>query len=97
MGYRAYHKETTRYLAFHPKVRTDKEWFETAGAAKAAITREAKRGAINAEDFAVLSSEEFYKIEKTTTVKNLMSGKDVVQSVNTPRACDPSTELYWSC
>ena len=94
--YRAFNKETTRYLALHPKVKTSVECFASAGAAKAAITREAKRGAINAEDFAVLSSDEFCKIEKTTTVKNLMSGKDVVQSVNTPRSCDPSSELYWS-
>ena len=36
------------------------------------------------------------KIEKTTTVKNLMSGKDVVQSVNTPHCCDVSSETYWA-
>jgi len=96
MGYRAYHKDTTRYLAYHPGVKTNVEYFATAAAAKAAITREHKRGAICASNFDVASVEDFAKIEKTTTVKNLMSGKDVVQSVNTPRACDPSSELYWS-
>lgn len=96
MGYRAYHKETTRYLALHRGVKTNLEWFASAAAAKSAITREAKRGAIKAEDFAVASVEDFAKIEKTVTVQNLMSGKDVVQSINTPRACDPSSELYWS-
>ena len=30
------------------------------------------------------------------TVKNLMSGKDVQIAHDTPRSCDPSTELYWS-
>lgn len=97
MGYRAYHKETTRYLANHPKVKTNKELFETAAAARAAITREANRGAINKDDFAVVDSFVFHtEIEKTVTVQNLMSGKDVVQAVNTPRSCDPSSELYWS-
>ena len=30
------------------------------------------------------------------TVKNLMSGKDIQIPHDTPRACDPSSELYWS-
>lgn len=35
-------------------------------------------------------------IEKKETVKSLMSGKLVVQGVNTPLCCDPSSETYWS-
>jgi hypothetical protein len=30
------------------------------------------------------------------TVKNLMSGKDIQIAHDTPRSCDPSSELYWS-
>jgi hypothetical protein len=30
------------------------------------------------------------------TVKNLMSGKDIQIPHDTPRSCDPSSELYWS-
>jgi hypothetical protein len=30
------------------------------------------------------------------TVKSLMTGADVVIETETPRACDPSSELYWS-
>ena len=30
------------------------------------------------------------------TVKNLMSGIDVQIAHDTPRSCDPSSELYWS-
>ena len=30
------------------------------------------------------------------TVRNLMSGKEIQIPVDTPRSCDPSTELYWS-
>ena len=29
-------------------------------------------------------------------VKNLMTGKDVEIAEDTPRSCDPSSELYWS-
>lgn len=29
-------------------------------------------------------------------VRNLMSGAEIEIPVNTPRCCDPSTELYWS-
>lgn len=35
-------------------------------------------------------------IEKKRRVRNLMTGQEVEIDVNTPRACDPSTELYWS-
>jgi len=96
MGYRAYNVATTRYLCNHPGVKTNKEWFASAAAAKSAITREHNRGAIHAASFAVASCDDFTKLEKTETVKNLMSGKDVVQSVNTPLCCDPSSETYWS-
>jgi hypothetical protein len=30
------------------------------------------------------------------TVKNLMTGEEIVIPADTPRCCDPSTELYWS-
>lgn len=30
------------------------------------------------------------------TVKNLMTGKEIEIPHDTPRSCDPSTELYWS-
>jgi hypothetical protein len=30
------------------------------------------------------------------TVKNLMTGVDVQIAHDTPRSCDPSSELYWS-
>ena len=30
------------------------------------------------------------------TVKNLMTGKDIQIAHDTPRSCDPSSELYWT-
>lgn len=35
-------------------------------------------------------------VRKTKMVKNLITGADVEIDVNTPRCCDPSTDLYWS-
>lgn len=34
--------------------------------------------------------------EEMKTVKNYMTGEKVVIPANTPRCCDPSSELYWS-
>jgi len=97
MSYIVYHKHSTKYLCRHPKVRTDKESFASHGAAQAAITREAKRGVINPVEFLIADAETFRKsIEKTETVINMMSGKPVQQSVNTPLCCDVSSETYWS-
>lgn len=96
MGYIAYNIKTTIYLATHRGVKTDKNAFSSIGAARAATTREAKRGTIIASDFDVAESNAFRGIEKHVIVKNLMSGKDVTQSVNTPHSCDVSSEQYWS-
>lgn len=43
------------------------------------------------------SAEAFYLGWYTKkTVKSLMTGKEVQIPVNTPLACDPSSETYWS-
>ena len=97
MSFVVYHKDTTRYLTNHPKVVTDKTSFATPAAAWAALTREVNRGAVKAEDFLIADKFVFHEtIEKTITVKNLMTKADVVQSVNTPLILDPSSETYWS-
>ena len=38
----------------------------------------------------------FEWLPQMKTVRNLMSGKDIQIPHDTPRACDPSSELYWS-
>jgi hypothetical protein len=96
MRYVVYHKDTTRYLCKHPKVRTDHTSFDGERAAKAALTREVNSGAVKREDFLIASSEDFVAIEKTETKGNLLSGTPFTQSVNTPLCCDPSSETYWS-
>lgn len=97
MSYVAYHKDTTVFLTNHPKVRTDKTSFATESAAKAAITREANRGAVNADDFLVADKMEFYNsIEKDKEVVNRVSGVTVKIKANTPWCCNPASEQYHS-
>ena len=93
--YTVYNKETTRILAAGP---FKPQHWQSEGAAKAHLTRMAKADPeLNKDDYAIAPTREFFdSIEKKETVKNLLSGKDVVQSVNTPACCDPSCETYWS-
>ena len=85
--------------------------FKTAPAAKAWITREHKRhlagsmahrfhGICNDGplfQFGYAEAQHFHQhIEKSRVVRNLMSGAPVTITANTPRSCDPSSELYWT-
>lgn len=51
---------------------------------------------------AYLGDRDDYEIEvaepesNLKTVRNLLSGAEVVIPVDTPRCCDPSSELYWT-
>ncbi len=80
---------------------------KTHGAAKAWVTRKQKEFLKNNGlyvsndgplfDWALADSAYFHMfIEKRVTKRNLMTGQEFTQSVNTPRSCDPSSELYWS-
>jgi hypothetical protein len=96
MLYVAFHKESTKILRVIRQGCWNGAVYLQKGACTAAINREAADGKIKAEDYAVLPYDEFSKIEKTEVVTNMMSGKPVVQSVNTPNCCDVSSETYWS-
>lgn len=92
-----YNKETT---LFHRVLRNG-YWqdavYETEQAAKAGMTREAKKGKLNVEQMAIAEKSYFHdNIEKFETKRNLVSGKEFTQRVNTPLCCDPSSETYWS-
>ena len=95
--YVIYHKATTRFLRILKNRHWEDAKFATEGAAKAALTRLEKKGAVERSSVAIAEAGVFHAtIEKTETVINLMSGKPVVQPVNTPLVCDPSSETYWS-
>lgn len=80
--------------------------YKTMAAAKAAITRSSKQHNLAMQQdhkqdpqfcWAIASSEYYYKnIEKTVTRKNMMTGKEYAESVNTPNYMSPSSEAYWS-
>lgn len=92
--YVIYDKQTTRII----KERSySKEYYATETAAKAAVTRFDKKGICKKDNVDIATANDFHtKIEKTEVVINLMSGKEVRQSVNTPHCCDVSSETYWS-
>ena len=94
MSYLIYNKQTT--VTIKDKYHISTQRFATEGAARGAVTRLVNKGKIKREDYAIASVEDFRKIEKQETRRNLMSGKEFTQSVNTPRCCDPSSETYWS-
>ena len=85
--------------------------YKTRAAAQAQITRMHKKytrtnlyvPGSNAHEadplflFGMADSQYFHMfIERRVTKRNLMTGQDFEQPVNTPLSCDPSSELYWS-
>lgn len=95
MAYLIYDKVSTKIVS----IMRDGYWqdarYQTEATAKAGLTRLKKAGKY-LPDMVIDTAENFRKIEKYETVTNLMTGLPVRQLVNTPRCCDPSTELYWS-
>ena len=103
--YLIYDKETSRILS-----KESKHWqqaaYKTMSAASAALTRMQKKYALrNAADAArgplytaaIAEADYYYKnVEKFVTKKNMMSGKEYTESVNTPSYMSPSSESYWS-
>ncbi len=98
MSYVIYNIETTRLHRVKGNgVGCFRDEWLTEGAAKAALTRGVNAGKLVREEWAIAHIADFRNsIEKTRKVKNLMSGKEVEISVNTPSCCDPSSERYWS-
>jgi hypothetical protein len=80
------------------------EQFYGIGAAKAAITREAKKslllvGADNHPSTVLAVAERgdyFARIEQQVERVNAVTGAKFMESVNTPYFCSPSSETYWS-
>ena len=88
------------------QVRPDhRKSYKTQSAAQAALTRMSKRYRADLLDsvndpqyrFGVAEAEYFHSsIEKTRTVKNMMNGAPLVETVNTPGYMSPRSEAYWS-
>ena len=88
------------------EVRPDhRQSYKTMAAAKAALTRMSKRYRADLLEtvndpvfrYAIAEADYFHKsIEKSRTTSNMMSGKPIVEPVNTPNYMSPSSEAYWS-
>jgi hypothetical protein len=96
MRYVIFNKSTTQIVRIMRNGLWQNAEYQTEAAARAGFTRLRKQGKVNLKNFDILPYDEFWKIEKTETRVNLMTGKSFTQRVNTPRSCDPSSELYWS-
>jgi hypothetical protein len=75
--------------------------YKTEAAAKAQFTKLTKtknaKKRLDPTEWEVMSFEYFRDNEPFVTVKNMMSGKDVVlRQSDVGGCCDPSTETYWS-
>lgn len=91
MSFVVYHTDSTILLE-----RTNKT-YATKGAAKAALTRYSKQISINVEEYSITDAVNFYtNVEKKVTRKNLMSGLEYQEPVNTPNYMSPACESYWS-
>ena len=107
MSYVIYEVESTRFLRILRNGYWQDASYKTEGAAKAALKRhlskqaqnEGKVGATMPVEFAISERGVFHAtIEKTRKVRNLLNpqGGEIEIPMNTPRECDPSSELYHS-
>ena len=88
------------------EVRPDhRQSYKTMPAAKAALTRMSKRYRADLLEtvndpvfrYGIAEADYFHKsIEKSRKTSNMMSGKPIVEPVNTPNYMSPSSEAYWS-
>jgi hypothetical protein len=91
-----YEIETTRFLRIVRNGYWQNAKASSEGRARLMLKREAAKRDLDVKAYAIAEASEHAKIEKQETKKNLISGAEFTQSVNTPTCCDPSSETYWS-
>ena len=103
--YYIYDQSTTKILSREGKRYHQPAAYKTMGAAQAALTRMQKKYVQRNADAAqgplftaAIAEAEYYKknIERFVTKKNMMSGEEYTESVNTPNYMSPASEAYWS-
>ena len=68
--------------------------YKTFGAAKATRTRLCRKAGWSENELNIVSRDTY--VSPKITVKNLMTGRDVVIDADTPNCCNPASETYWS-
>jgi hypothetical protein len=99
-----YDKNTTQILRIRTRNGRTTEWYYGESAAKAALTRYSKQSGLMPTDadyplyhYALADRDHYYKnIERQVKRKNLMTGAEYMESVNTPLSCSPASETYWT-
>jgi len=68
--------------------------YKTFASAQATRTRLCRKAGWSAGDLSIVHTQ--YYTPRMVTRKNLMSGAEFQEDVNTPYFCSPSSETYWS-
>ena len=68
--------------------------YKTRGAAQATRTRLCNKAGWTAGELSIVDTKNYKP--RMITRKNLMSGIEFQEDVNTPYFCSPSSETYWS-
>jgi hypothetical protein len=68
--------------------------YKTHGAAQATRTRLCRKAGWSVDELNIVARDTYRAPMKK--VLNLMSGVEIEIPADTPRCCDPSSELYWT-
>ena len=68
--------------------------YKTFGAARATRTRLCNKAGWSIDELDIVDTKTYQP--RMVTRKNLMSGVEFQEDVNTPYFCSPSSETYWS-
>jgi hypothetical protein len=68
--------------------------YKTFGAARATRTRLCNKAGWTVDQLSIIATK--YYTPKMVTRKNLMTGQEYQEDVNTPNFCSPSSESFWS-
>jgi hypothetical protein len=68
--------------------------YKTFGAARATRTRLCRKAGWSVDQLSIVDTKHYKP--KMVTRKNLMTGQEYQEDVNTPNFCSPSSESFWS-
>jgi len=68
--------------------------YKTFGSARATRTRLCNKAGWTADQLSIIDTKHYKP--RMVTRKNLMSGAEFEEDVNTPNCCSPASETFWS-
>jgi hypothetical protein len=68
--------------------------YKTFGSARATRTRLCNKAGWTADQLSIIDTRHYKP--RMVTRKNLMSGAEFEEDVNTPNCCSPASETFWS-